>query len=1647
MSLNTNRKNLRRNLLQRLLFDALPWSKKDDETDPRRGRLLLESLEKRAMLAGDADLLFTDGVTTDLDLTSSSAEVSTAVTTATAFQTTTTAEGEAAPDLVQFAKDLSAAGAKYYGAAWCTFCTEQKQLFEDGSEFLPFIEVTNPDRSLNSTGVGENIETFPTWEFADGTRVTGVQTLQTLSELSGVAIPQGVAPSFLTVGNQTVQIGSPLHVPIDAYSPTGEALTVTVTVSDPSLVEATVLSGNRSIRIDLDGYDDMVFELFEQRAETASGRVIQLAEDGFYDGIIFHRVIDNFMIQGGDPTGTGTSGSSLGNFDDDFHPELQHNREGVLSFAKSSDDTNNSQFFVTEVPTRWLDYNHSVFGQLVEGSHVREAISGTAVNASNKPLNNVTITTIDVFNDTENSVIMFKPTGSSTGTTSVTVTVTDQSGNTSVESFDVTVTADTANSQPYLNDLPETVTSSVDTPAQLQLSSVDIEGDAVTYFGQSLSAAANGTVSVDSQSGEVTVTPASGFVGTITAQVGVAPGSGVVGNGASDADTQRVSFVFQADTLPAPTSIDLSTGSDSGSSNSDNITRTGSLSFLISGVTDGATVNIVETTSSTIIGTGTASGGNAIITTSNIAALGDGNYQLAAYQALGGVFSSDSPTLSLIYDTTPPASVIATASTQANVGRAFSTDLISSEEGSGLLYSVVSGPSGLSISETTGVINWTPIASQLGDHDVQISLTDIAGNVRTETLTITVNEAPTAEVRLELTDLSGNTVDSLAVGDSFLLKMIAVDARAFTQPGIYGAYADILFDANLIQVESGTEIEFASGFGVLQKGTVLSGEINELGAVSSSIAASNVAESHIATVQFKAIADGTVNFLSDPADDANSEFLMFGIDEQIPASAISYGSAALNIGQSFTVADDSVTVAEDSGSTIINVLENDQVVSGSGNLTVIEVSQPDAGGATSLNAGIVSFTPAADFNGTSTFTYRVSDTSGIQQTATVTVTVQAVNDPPVGIADELTVNQDSGNNFLNVLNNDSSLPDVGETLKVTGLTPSGTTANGASISIAPDGVGIFYQPVSGFSGTDTFTYTLSDGTAEQEVDVTVTVVNPDNPPTAADDSFNIVEDDAEASFDLLANDSQDVDGQDFYIDSVSTPSSGGSVRISADGLDFFYQPAANFNGTESFTYVLRDSGGGSATGTVTFDVQAVNDAPPVADLTLSRNRGGVNQNVLSLSDLPENPDAGESLSVTVITPTQAGGIAEVDASTQAILYTPPAGFIGTDTISYTVSDGSDLTASGTITINVTDYEPRQIKLTLPKPISDMNISGITLSGTDLAGNTIQKSIAYNADQAEFNDLLPGEYTIQIPAIPFMQNAESPREIQISSGADDGDTTVESGVGRLRAEYVSVRDWLRSTPKNRLLVAIAPGESHRLVSESSQADFESPEVRLDGSGALLTIQHTEITTDDSGNAISERVQATIDATNPNLAQQRGEADGMLLYRIATDQLSFTPVLDTNDQGEGEQISIDSPPLSSFSTSAEGESIAPLQDEVTAPLSSSPELVSAMPSSRIVGSAATVADIFVPSIRQTSQPDSALVLTTGEAEVWQTNIERQVSTARPLSSGNFASAGTIALSPQASSKEGQAAVTLVEQLANDRQANLQAVDQALTESIED
>jgi peptidyl-prolyl cis-trans isomerase B (cyclophilin B) len=114
-------------------------------------------------------------------------------------------------------------------------------------------------------------------------------------------------------------------------------------------------------------------ELHEDKAPKTVANFEKLADEGFYNGLKFHRVIENFMIQGGCPRGDGTGGPGYA-FEDEFDVDLKHDGPGVLSMANSGPNTNGSQFFITHVATPWLDGKHSVFGQVVEGQEVVDAI-------------------------------------------------------------------------------------------------------------------------------------------------------------------------------------------------------------------------------------------------------------------------------------------------------------------------------------------------------------------------------------------------------------------------------------------------------------------------------------------------------------------------------------------------------------------------------------------------------------------------------------------------------------------------------------------------------------------------------------------------------------------------------------------------------------------------------------------------------------------------------------------------------------------------------------------------------------------------------------------------------------------------------------------------------------------------------------------------------------------------------------------------------------------------------------------------------------------------------------------------------------------------------------------------------------------------
>ena len=136
-------------------------------------------------------------------------------------------------------------------------------------------------------------------------------------------------------------------------------------------------------------------ELYSDLAPNTVKNFVDLANKNFYDGVIFHRVIDNFMIQGGDPTGTGMGGPGY-QIPDEFGKGLKHDSKGILSMANAGPDTGGSQFFITLVPTPWLDGHHAIFGHVVEGMEVVEKIGHTKTDRRDRPVEDVVIKSIKI---------------------------------------------------------------------------------------------------------------------------------------------------------------------------------------------------------------------------------------------------------------------------------------------------------------------------------------------------------------------------------------------------------------------------------------------------------------------------------------------------------------------------------------------------------------------------------------------------------------------------------------------------------------------------------------------------------------------------------------------------------------------------------------------------------------------------------------------------------------------------------------------------------------------------------------------------------------------------------------------------------------------------------------------------------------------------------------------------------------------------------------------------------------------------------------------------------------------------------------------------------------------------------------------------
>jgi hypothetical protein len=414
-------------------------------------------------------------------------------------------------------------------------------------------------------------------------------------------------------------------------------------------------------------------------------------------------------------------------------------------------------------------------------------------------------------------------------------------------------------------------------------------------------------------------------------------------------------------------------------------------------------------------------------------------------------------------------------------------------------------------------------------------------------------------------------------------------------------------------------------------------------------------------------------------------------------------------------------------------------------LTYTVLTQP-AKGVLSGTAPNLTYTPAANANGSDSFTYRVNDGSANSPAATVSLTITPVNDAPV--ANPLAL---------------STPPGVAAALVLSGSDVEGSALTYAIVnsptkgSLSGTAPNLTYTPNSGASGADSFTFRVNDGTANSAtatVSITIAVVN--QQPVANPRSITTNEDTAVAV--LLTG--SDPEGGALSFAVLTQPTKG---TLSGTPPNLTYTPAANANGSDSFTYRVNDGNANSAAATVSLTISPVNDAPVANPRTLVTNAGTAVAATVSGSDVE-----GSALSYAIITPPKNGTLSGTGPN---YTYTPAAGFTGADSFSFRVSDGAlnSTPATVSITVNSTNLRP----LAHGKSLATMRnkATPVVLSGFDGDGNPLTFRIISQPSN--------GTITGTPPNLVYRPAAKWSGEDVFTYVANDG--TVDSPVATVRVK--------------------------------------------------------------------------------------------------------------------------------------------------------------------------------------------------------------------------------------------------------------------------
>jgi len=467
------------------------------------------------------------------------------------------------------------------------------------------------------------------------------------------------------------------------------------------------------------------------------------------------------------------------------------------------------------------------------------------------------------------------------------------------------------------------------------------------------------------------------------------------------------------------------------------------------------------------------------------------------------------------------------------------------------------------------------------------------------------------------------------------------------------------------------------------------------------------------------------------------------------------------------------------------------------------VTQQPSNGTLTGTAPNLTYTPNADFNGTDSFTFTANDGNVNAAPATVTITVNPVNDAPV--ADNQTLNG-TEDTPLGITLTGSDID--GDTLS---FTVNQQPTNGTLTGAVPN---LTYTPNDGFNGVDRFTFTTNDGVLNSAPATITLNFDPVNDAPTADNQNISTNEDTAVNIPLTGN---DADGDNLTYTVTQQPSNG---TLSGTAPNLTYTPNADFNGTDSFTFVSNDGQLNSSTATISITVNAINDAPVANNASVNTNEdNSVNINLMG-SDVD-----GNTLTYTI---TQQPSNGTLSGTAPALTYTPNANFNGTDNLNFIVNDGQLNSNEGTITITVTSVNDAPTADAQNIATDEDTAQSITLTGNDIDGDTL----TYTVTQNPSNGTLSGT----TPNLTYTPNANFNGTDSLQFIANDGQTN--SATGTINITVNSVND--------------APTADSQNLSTNEDTTFNITLTGSDADGDNITYT-----------LLPSRTQGELSGTAPNL----------------------------------------------------------------------------------------------------------------------------------------------------------------------------------------